>query len=75
MKAIIGVCKEDNTHDVDEAYGKGTYARLFPDEDDCTCEAPLAGPTDIDPSEVKLNRNCPMHGIDPDEARDRKSDI
>lgn len=27
---IVGVCREDNPHDVDEAYGEGTYARLFP---------------------------------------------
>lgn len=30
IKAIVGVCREDNPQDVDEAYGKGTYARLFP---------------------------------------------
>ncbi len=30
IKVIVGVCKEDNPHDVDEAYGAGTYARLFP---------------------------------------------
>lgn len=27
---IVGVCREDNPRDVDEAYGEGTYARLFP---------------------------------------------
>ena len=32
-KIIVGVCREDNPRDVDEAYGAGTYARLFPDED------------------------------------------
>lgn len=26
---IVGVCREDNPRDVDEAYGEGTYARLF----------------------------------------------
>lgn len=29
--AVVGVCREDNPADVDEAYGAGTYARLFPD--------------------------------------------
>jgi hypothetical protein len=33
-KVIVGVCREDNPHDVDEAYGKGTYARLFPTEEE-----------------------------------------
>ena len=31
---VIGISREDNPADVDEAYGKGTYARLFPDIDD-----------------------------------------
>jgi hypothetical protein len=30
LSAIVGVCREDNPADVDEAYGAGTYARLFP---------------------------------------------
>lgn len=30
----IGVCREDNPADVDDAYGAGTYARLFPPEPD-----------------------------------------
>jgi hypothetical protein len=37
MEIIVGVCREDNPRDVDEAYGEGTYARLFPEleaEDD-----------------------------------------
>jgi hypothetical protein len=28
---VVGVCREDNPRDVDEAYGPGTYERLFPD--------------------------------------------
>lgn len=28
---IVGVCREDDPADVDEAYGAGTYARLFPE--------------------------------------------
>ena len=34
VDAIVGVCREDNPADVDEAYGAGTYARLFPSTDD-----------------------------------------
>ena len=29
-KIIVGVCREDDPADVDEAYGTGTYARMFP---------------------------------------------
>jgi D-Tyr-tRNAtyr deacylase len=36
LHIIIGVCKEDNPADVDEAYGEGTYARLFPDEEEAS---------------------------------------
>src|ERR1700690_2466934 len=31
-RMAVAVCKEDNPTDVDKAYGKGTYARLFPKE-------------------------------------------
>ena len=31
---IVGVCREDDPTDVDEAYGAGTYARLFPSTED-----------------------------------------
>lgn len=34
IRAIVGVCKEDDPDDVDEAYGEGTYARLFPSKED-----------------------------------------
>ena len=34
LKIIVGVCREDNPRDVDEAYGAGTYERLFPSEDE-----------------------------------------
>jgi hypothetical protein len=30
LRFVIGVCLEDNPRDVDEAYGAGTYDRLFP---------------------------------------------
>jgi hypothetical protein len=30
LSIVVGVCREDNPRDVDEAYGAGTYARLFP---------------------------------------------
>ena len=39
MKAVIGVCREDNPHDVDEAYGKGTYERFFPENEETADEA------------------------------------
>lgn len=32
---IVGVCREDNPADVDDAYGAGTYARLFPKCEEC----------------------------------------
>ncbi len=35
MRIVVGVCREDNPHDVDEAYGAGTYARLFPKCEGC----------------------------------------
>jgi hypothetical protein len=34
IQIIVGVCREDNPRDVDEAYGAGTYARLFPSLDE-----------------------------------------
>lgn len=37
LNIIVGVCREDDPRDVDEAYGPGTYARLFPDTDDDSC--------------------------------------
>jgi hypothetical protein len=33
-KIIVGICPEDNPRDVDETYGPGTYARLFPSDED-----------------------------------------
>jgi len=41
---------------------------------DCICGWTTVHSTDIDPPEPKLNRNCPVHGIDPDEAYDRWRD-
>jgi hypothetical protein len=35
VEIIVGVCREDNRADVDEAYGAGTYDRLFSDDDEC----------------------------------------
>ena len=32
---MVGICREDNPRDVDEAYGPGTYARLFPKCEGC----------------------------------------
>lgn len=34
-RIVVGVCREDDPADVDEAYGAGTYARLFPACDIC----------------------------------------
>lgn len=45
IRAIVGVCREDNRHDVDEAYGAGTYDRLFPDGGITRC--PFCGSTDL----------------------------
>lgn len=36
----------------------------------CTCRARAARPTDMEPPEVMRDRNCPLHGIDPDRARE-----
>jgi hypothetical protein len=30
FKMVVGICREDNPRDVDEAYGPGTYASLYP---------------------------------------------
>lgn len=38
----------------------------------CTCRPRAVRPTDIDPPEVRRDRNCPLHGIDPDRARDER---
>jgi hypothetical protein len=38
-KIIVGVCQWDNPSDVDEAYGKGTYYRLFPECPSCFGDA------------------------------------
>ena len=40
----------------------------------CTCRARAVRPTDIDPPDIRRNRNCPLHGIDPDRARDERRD-
>ena len=40
---IVGVCKEDNPADVDETYGAGTYARLFPSDDERCPDCGAAG--------------------------------
>jgi hypothetical protein len=33
LRIIVVICEEDNPVDVDEVYGAGTYARLFPDKE------------------------------------------
>lgn len=39
-----------------------------------TCRPRAVRPTDIDPPEVRRDRNCPLHGIDPDRTRDERRD-
>ena len=36
----------------------------------CTCRPRAVRPTDIDPPDIRRDRNCPLHGIDPDRARE-----
>ena len=45
------------------------------DERDCTCRWPSVNSASINPPDGPiLNRNCPVHGEDPDAARDRQRD-
>jgi hypothetical protein len=54
---------------------QGKSESIPSEDDDCTCREQFAGPTDIDPPEGKIrDKNCPVHGIDPDAARDREQD-
>jgi len=44
-------------------------------DQECTCSAPIAGPTDIDPPEMKTDPWCPTHGWrDADRERDARVD-
>ena len=40
----------------------------------CTCRPRAVHPTDIDPPDIRRDRNCPIHGIDPDRAYDERRD-
>jgi hypothetical protein len=42
------------------------------EDKDCICAARQPRADDIEPPEVQLNKNCPVHGVDPDDARDAK---
>ena len=42
---------------------------------DCICRAPAVHAGMTEPPEVARDKWCPIHGIDPDEARDRKMDM
>jgi hypothetical protein len=44
------------------------------DEDACTCPMERVTPTMISPPERRIgtNRDCPVHGIDPDAARESR---
>ena len=45
------------------------------DDRDCTCRWPSVNSASIEPPDGPiLNRNCPVHGADPDAARDRQMD-
>ena len=45
------------------------------DERDCTCRWPSVNSASIEPPDGPiLDRNCPVHGEDPDAARDRQID-
>lgn len=50
----VGVCREDDPADVDEAYGAGTYARLFPEAEKGRTPQPEHYPCDLLP--------CPFCG-------------
>ena len=39
----------------------------------CTCRPRAVRPTDIDPPDIRRDRDCPLHGIDPDRARDERN--
>lgn len=40
----------------------------------CTCRPRAVRLTDIEPPDIRRDRNCPLHGIDPDRARDERRD-
>ena len=40
----------------------------------CTCRAPMVHALDREPPEVRRDRNCPVHGVDPDRAYDERRD-
>lgn len=40
------------------------------EEGRCECRPRAVRPTDMEPPEPRPNRNCPVHGIDPDRARE-----
>lgn len=40
----------------------------------CTCRPRAVRPTDTEPPDIRRDRNCPLHGIDPDRARDERRD-
>ena len=40
----------------------------------CSCSIPFAGPTDIDPPEPRIDRDCPLHGT-PDDGECGAADL
>ena len=55
-------------------YCGGTLRQEPADETDCTCRLEPVTPTMINPPEMKRDKNCPVHGRDPDYERDRDID-
>lgn len=70
------ICCCEPCRDKREAEADKRDAALSAAEDrGCLCHPRTAGPTDIDPPEGRtLNRDCPAHGVDPDQAREDKAD-
>ena len=62
---------EREAAEAEEAQEPGTEAAR---RRGCTCRARAVRPTDIDPPDIRRDRNCPLHGIDPDAARDDRRD-
>ena len=81
LRAAAGACVQaaDELERV-RAELKQRRLRLVEDRgEECTCRAPIVHSTDIDPPDGRiLDKWCPIHGRDPDEAyeemRERKWD-
>ena len=72
-KRVQDTCRCEGYPFPHRRYGGECYSGTFMDEY-CTCRADPVSIVDIDPPEIRCNRNCPIHGIDPDYERDRMID-